>query len=82
MKELLQDRAFIKKEIMYYFYGSVKWAALKRIRESGNLTNSQGSELIDYIRNYLDKRFQVAFELKTILTGVLKELKKTDQCLT
>jgi hypothetical protein len=84
MKKLLSDRSFIKKEIMFYFYGSVKSKSIHRALDlEPKLSRNQASEIIDYLRDYLDKRFHLAFELKSILTEMLKVLKKeSNLCLT
>lgn len=78
MKELLENRPFIKNEIMFYFYGSVMIKAVDRAIVAGRVSQGQAVIVVKHIRSYLDKRFYLAFRLKSILEKAVKLLAKSE----
>lgn len=78
MKGLLENRSFIKDEIMFYFYGSVMIKAVDRAVVAGEVSQGQATVVVKHIRSYLDKKFYLAFRLKSILAKAVKLLAKSE----
>lgn len=82
MIALLSNRAFIKDEIMFSFYGSVRFEGIKRAMRAGNINEVEAGIVVDYTRHFLESKFQIAQKLKGVLKRAVAYLAETGETLT
>jgi len=82
MIALLSNREFIKDEIMFSFYGSVRFEGIKRALRASNISVVEAGILVDYTRHFLESKFQIAQKLKGVLKQAITYLAETGETLT